>query len=298
MKLDLVALETLEAVVDCGSVALAADALNKAQSAVSYHLKKIEDQLGIALLDRSGYRLRLTAEGRVFLAEARPVLSRLRDLDQFSKRYTAGWEPELRIHFDGALPTRPLISAIKNLERLGCPTKIDLQVGFLEGVQASFAAQNGDILIAVAMKPPSHFSTVLLPDLELTLCCSANNPLARQMPISQSDLKDSTELVVSNDAGGTGLPTHYFGSRRVFRLCDFRTKLDAIRQGLGFGWLPQYLAQPALTRGELVVLQGRFRNVIRFEPVLAMQAQMPVGPAAEHITQQLMAADWNSEGSD
>lgn len=61
MKLDPNALEALEAVIDCGSVSAAAGALNKAQSAISYHLRRLEGQLGIAVLDRSGYRLKLTA---------------------------------------------------------------------------------------------------------------------------------------------------------------------------------------------------------------------------------------------
>ncbi len=62
MKLD--QLKVLCAVVETGTVKLAAECLNRTQPAVSQALKALEFQSGAKLFDRSGYRLELTAVGR------------------------------------------------------------------------------------------------------------------------------------------------------------------------------------------------------------------------------------------
>ncbi|MFT5579437.1 MAG: DNA-binding transcriptional LysR family regulator, partial [Paraglaciecola psychrophila] len=67
-------LETLDAIDRRGSFAKAAEELNKATSAVSYAVQKLEDQLDIALFQRQGRRSVLTPAGRLILAEGRDIL--------------------------------------------------------------------------------------------------------------------------------------------------------------------------------------------------------------------------------
>jgi DNA-binding transcriptional LysR family regulator len=62
-----------------GSLTAAADRLGITAAAVSKSLAKLEDQLGVRLLQRSTRRLALTAEGRVFLSKSRAAL---RSLDE------------------------------------------------------------------------------------------------------------------------------------------------------------------------------------------------------------------------
>ncbi|MFZ9136105.1 MAG: LysR family transcriptional regulator, partial [Candidatus Puniceispirillaceae bacterium] len=63
-------IETFRAVSRAGSMTDAARILNADQSAMSRHIAALESQLGITLFDRSKRRLRLTAEGKLLLAEA------------------------------------------------------------------------------------------------------------------------------------------------------------------------------------------------------------------------------------
>lgn len=298
MKLDPNALEALEAVVDCGSVSGAAEALNKAQSAISYHLRRLEEQLAIAVFDRSGYRLKLTAEGEAILAEARPILRKLRDLGRYAAKFESGWEPELRIFFDGALPTGPIITALRQIEAQGAPTRIDLRVGFLDGVQDAFIRSNGDILIASIVDPQPDLAVAGLPSLDFILCCAASHPLARGRAIEMADLHDQTELIVPDQRDEPALPAHHFRSRRVFHLCDFHTKYDAIRQGLGFGWLPRYMAATGLASGELTELDCAFNNLYRLSPSIATWSGARTGRAGKVIVEQLRLSGWESEGSD
>ena len=64
-------------IADAGSLAAAARRLGVTPAAVSKNLLRLEAQLGVRLLQRSTRRLRLTAEGEVFLEKARHALRAL-----------------------------------------------------------------------------------------------------------------------------------------------------------------------------------------------------------------------------
>ena len=66
-------LETLDAIERRGSFAKAAEELNKATSAISYIVQKLEEQLDIAVFQRQGRRSVLTPAGRLVLEEGSPA---------------------------------------------------------------------------------------------------------------------------------------------------------------------------------------------------------------------------------
>lgn len=74
-NLDVTTLRSFVAVADLGGVTKAAGFLNLTQSAVSMQLKRLEELLGIGLLDRSGRTIALTAEGEQMLGYARRMVS-------------------------------------------------------------------------------------------------------------------------------------------------------------------------------------------------------------------------------
>lgn len=74
-NLDLTALRSFVTVADLGGVTRASGALNLTQSAVSMQLKRLEEGLGLNLLDRSNRSIALTAAGEQLLGYARKMLS-------------------------------------------------------------------------------------------------------------------------------------------------------------------------------------------------------------------------------
>lgn len=82
---DLRQLRAFVAVVEEGSFTLAARRIFVTQSAVSHSLRTLEEQLSCRLLDRSGKRVAVTAEGELLLKRCRRVIFELeqatRDLD-------------------------------------------------------------------------------------------------------------------------------------------------------------------------------------------------------------------------
>ncbi|GAB5437755.1 LysR family transcriptional regulator [Falsiruegeria mediterranea] len=74
-NLDITTLRSFVAVADSGGVTKAAGFLNLTQSAVSMQLKRLEELLGLDLLDRSGRGIALTASGEQLLAYARRMVA-------------------------------------------------------------------------------------------------------------------------------------------------------------------------------------------------------------------------------
>ena len=73
-NLDMTTLRSFLAVADHGGVTRAAAALNLTQSAVSMQLKRLEEVMGIDLLDRSNRRIALTANGEQLISYARRII--------------------------------------------------------------------------------------------------------------------------------------------------------------------------------------------------------------------------------
>ncbi|MEZ6143675.1 MAG: LysR substrate-binding domain-containing protein [Zavarzinella sp.] len=92
---DTVQLRSFVAIAETGTFGLAAATVNRTQSAISLQMKKLEDQLGCALFDRSGRRVVLTPEGEIFLGYARRIIALQWEV------YSRLKEPEMEgeIHF-------------------------------------------------------------------------------------------------------------------------------------------------------------------------------------------------------
>jgi DNA-binding transcriptional LysR family regulator len=74
-NLDLTSLRSFVAVADSGGVTKAAGYLHLTQSAVSMQLKRLEESLDVALIDRTNRKVALTGEGEQLLSYARRMLA-------------------------------------------------------------------------------------------------------------------------------------------------------------------------------------------------------------------------------
>ncbi|WP_045878122.1 LysR substrate-binding domain-containing protein [Pseudofrankia sp. DC12] len=89
--LDIVALRSLTSIADSGGFRRAADSLHLSQSAVSQHVRRLEQVCGRPLVRRGGNRAHFTPEGELLLAEARKILAAH---DDALERLRAAHSPE------------------------------------------------------------------------------------------------------------------------------------------------------------------------------------------------------------
>lgn len=282
MKLELDALQALDAVVREGSVARAAEKLHKAQSAVSYQLRRLEEQLGLPLLDRAGYRVRLTPAGEALLVEGRRLLAQAHQVEALARQFALGWEARLTVVIDGIVPLETTFAALKRIAEEGVPTRVQLKVEFLGGVQYRFERDEADLMLVKDFEPRTGLSAEALPEIECVLCVAAGHPLATTARVDQTQLQQHVELSVQ-DSSGRGNDRHMLGGERVFYLSGFVAKKQALLMGLGFGWMPLYLIGDELARGALVELPYSGGSRYRFTPYLVHRLDRPLGPAGQRL---------------
>ncbi len=82
MLYDTVLLRTFVAICDCGSFTKAAREVNLTQSAISHHVKRLEDQVGARLIVRQTRGMRLTEQGEILQSYARRILALYREAEQ------------------------------------------------------------------------------------------------------------------------------------------------------------------------------------------------------------------------
>src|ERR1700737_4937525 len=267
MRVDLNAIQVLEVVIREGSMAAAAKKLHRVQSAVSYQLRKLERQLGLKLLDRNGYRVRLTAAGEAVLAEGKRVLAHAMSLETLARQLSEGWEARLTVIVDGILPLESALTALKMLAAERIPTRIQVKVEFLKGVQYRFERDDADLMLVKDYEPRPQLLSETLPKISCVLCVAATHPLSDRPSVTLDQLQEHVELTVQ-DSSDQGDDRHMFGGGRGFYLSDFSAKKRALLMGVGFGWMPTYLVEGELRAGELREVQYTGGPRYQFNPML------------------------------
>ncbi|MFO0584866.1 MAG: LysR family transcriptional regulator [Anaeromyxobacter sp.] len=283
---DLDAVEALDAVVRHGGFAHAAAALHRVPSAVSYQVAKLEEQLGVKLLDRSGYRVRLTPAGEAVLKEGQKLLAQARHLAAVAEQLSAGWEPRLEIVVDGVLPLGRTLAALKTLAGERVPTRIQVKVEYQGGVQYRFEKDRADLMLVKDYTPAPGYLAEPLAELECVLCVAPDHALAGRRGVTQGELHEHVELSVQ-DSSDQGVDRHGFGGERAFYLAGFNTKKQALLEGLGFGWMPRYLVDGDLAAGSLLELDYLGGSRYRFTPMLVHRLDAPLGRTGLRLVELL-----------
>lgn len=94
-------LEAFVAVAEEGAFTRAADRLGIVQPAVSQAVRRLEDELGLTLFERSSRRVTLTGAGEAFLPHARAVLDRLAQAQRAAHELAVGHSGVVRLASSG-----------------------------------------------------------------------------------------------------------------------------------------------------------------------------------------------------
>ncbi len=280
-------LRTLDALAREGTLARAGKRLGKQPSAVVYALAQLEAHLDVPLLDRSGYRTRLNPAGEAVLAHARRVLGELDGLAGTVAQLRDGWEPTLRVVVDGVVPAEPLLRAIRHLAG-EAPTRVELQVAFLAGVEHTFASWPADLMLSVLPPLDSTLTTRELAPLPIGLLCAPGHPLA-QGRVDRPELAAHVLITVRGSDPRLVLPTAPLDAHAPIVLHDFATKRTALLEGLGYGWMPAHLVAEDLATGRLQRVDFTGGNLHVLQPCAATRGAP--GRAAARILAELASSD-------
>ncbi|MCC6625546.1 MAG: LysR family transcriptional regulator [Deltaproteobacteria bacterium] len=281
---------TLDAVVRLGSFAKAAHALHKVHSAVIYGIKGLEAAVGLPLFDRSGYRAALTPLGQRVHAQCVRLLEAERELAALCEAARAGFEPTLRVVFDGLLPVAPILAAVRKVTAVSPRTRVSLSSEFLADVEARAEREQAEVMITVVPPLATIGPEVALPELASWLVCGERHPLAGVKRLRAEHLEAHPFLTVRASDQRLTMSTSSLDKASEFKLGDFHAKRQALLAGMGWGWMPSYMIEDDVARGRLVVLAfGPTRGRHTFRPVLQVRRAAAGGRAVEAFATTLAA---------
>jgi DNA-binding transcriptional LysR family regulator len=289
MKLDLDSIRVLNTIVEKGSFSAASKTLHRAQSAISYQIRKLEGSLNLSIFDRSEYRAVLTPEGRAILNEGRRLLAQAENIETLAKQLNQEWEPSFEVVVDGILDIAPIMKVIKALIEEDVPTKISLTMEYLGGVQHRFERNKADLMIVKEYQQSTQLNVKKLPEVECLLCASSHHPLASQVDVSVNELRQHIELSVHDSSNQELYEVEHmhFGGERLFYLSDFKSKKLALLQGIGFGWMPRYLVADEIEQGKLKEVDYLGVSRFSFNPQLVWRADKSLGKTGKMFMELL-----------
>jgi DNA-binding transcriptional LysR family regulator len=134
---DSISLKSFIAIADTGSFSKAAMVVGRTQSALSLQIKKLEENLGCKLLDRSGRRVALTDHGEIFLGYAQRIIALQQEVYSRLKEPEAEGEIRFGTPEDFASHYLPDVLALfrKQHPRIQLNVDCDLTLNLLQGLQ-------------------------------------------------------------------------------------------------------------------------------------------------------------------
>ncbi|WP_421234862.1 LysR family transcriptional regulator [Aeromonas enteropelogenes] len=282
-----------QAVVDCGGYAQAAEALNKSQSSLNHAVAKLQQSLGVPLLEVRGRKAVLTAAGEIFLKRARQLSQQVEELENLANNLERQWEPQINLYVSALQPRERLYRALAHFY----PRSRGCRVNLHERIHCHFnALQPGDLMISEHL--PGDRTGLLLDEICLIPLCAAHHPLATlPQPLGNDALTGHNRISLHppihrsvdwNDADDTGWnATHY------------HEVIAMLHQGLGYAWLPRHLVERELNEDSLVQLDlenGGERHLYTYLLTLSPDS---LGPATELLLRCLRSeyqSDARQEG--
>lgn len=257
MKISLDSLLILDAIDRRGSFAAAAEELFRVPSAITYSVQKLEQDLAIALFDRSGHKAVLTEAGAELLREGRHLLVAAGELEARVKRVASGYEAELRIAVSDLIDMTRLYPIIEAFYAQNCGTRLYLLREVYGGTWDALASGRADLAIGAPSDGPSGggYVTHLLGTLDFVYAVAPHHPLATMPePLSQRDIFVHRAIAAADSS--RNLPPRTSGiltGQDVFTVPDYQAKVAAHIYGLGGGYLLKSIAMRYAAEGKLVI---------------------------------------------
>lgn len=270
--------QVLQAIVECGGYAQAAEALHRSQSSVSYMVAKLQEQLGVELLEIEGRRARLTRNGEALLARARELLGEAFQLEQLAGSLAEGWEPQVSIAVDSLFPVELLVQVLRAFEPLALHTRVNLEETILSGSEDALLEKRVDLAIVSTI--PTGFLGDALMDIEFVAVAHPCHPLhALGRELETDDLSRNLHIVVRDS--GTNPRDHgwWLNSSQRWTVTSPHTRMEMICNGIGFGWLAGHKIQKQLEQGLLKPLPLRVGQRRKLSLSLVVTNPELAGPA-------------------
>ena len=236
------------------SVSAAARELKMPKSSVSRSLARLEEALGVTLVERSTRHLRLTDAGALFLPHAVRLLSDMEEAETALTNFAGTARGTLRVSAPLAYVSTLLTPMLPGFLMRYPEVRVVLD---LNHRNVDMLAEDIDVVVRMGTLADSSLVARRLPSVHMWLCASPQYIARKGMPARVADL--SAHDVIDRTDG----PNEW-----VFDLPDERqvritlhpravspepaVGMALILGGAGIGQLPSFMAEPAIAEGRLL----------------------------------------------
>lgn len=191
MKTTLDEMQVFIAIVDCGSITAAADALQQTISATSRTMTRLEEKLQTTLMRRTTRRLELTEEGSAYLEQARKIIAAVEETEEQMRARRN--QPAGRLRVDAASPFMlhvivPLVPGYRQRY-----PKVELELNSNEG-NIDLLERRTDLALRIGSLKDSSLHAVPIGRSRVRVLASPGYLAAHGTPKRAADLREHTLL--------------------------------------------------------------------------------------------------------
>jgi LysR family hydrogen peroxide-inducible transcriptional activator len=232
----------------------AADACHVSQPTLSTQIKKLEDELGVSLVERAPRHVMLTPAGHDIAARARRVLAEVEQMRETARRTSDPEAGSVRIGFFPTLGPYllphvvPRIRArFPRLELLLVEEKTEVVLHLL---------RDGKLDAAVLALPlhEDWLETEFLFEEPFMLAVPEGHPLAGQRDLRLAELSDQHLLLLEEGHSLAVCSLAGAGEKEGFRATSLETLRQMVAAGVGVTLLPMLAVKPPVSPSENIRL--------------------------------------------
>ncbi|MBA2405211.1 MAG: LysR family transcriptional regulator [Bdellovibrionales bacterium] len=274
-------------IVQAGSFKAAANELHKTQPAISFSIKKLEEEMEVELFDRSSYRPTLTSHGKAFYERSHKIMQGMSELESMSKSFQQKEEPEIGISVDGICMHPGLLRLFKTFGEQHPFTKLNMNLDILS--EAERKVLDRETQIGITHFLSDRLSVEIVPFATVTMVPVMNRELYLERKVKhQKDLLEIDQVVIG-DKNPKGSSFGLLDNGKKWRLLDNNFKREIIMAGLGWGHLPQETILQELKEKKIVILDFEDIHPRKLDINLIRLKKQHLGPIAKKLWEELIS---------
>ncbi|WP_298445256.1 LysR family transcriptional regulator [uncultured Ferrimonas sp.] len=278
---------TLAEIDKAGSIQGAATALNKSHTTLIYAIRKLESQMGVALVQVQGRRAVLTDHGKSLLRRAQAMIEQANALEEAGTQLARGMEAELTVAIDHLCDRDWLYQPLAQFLQHNSTTSVQIVETSLTKTTAMVEQQQADL--AIINIPIANHSCDAFGITTMRPVVARSHPLAQVQGLRIDDLAAATQIVV-RDLGSNQHSNRNVGwlkSTQRITVDNFDHAWNTVKLGLGYCRLPQHVIN-AYSDDSVVVLAVAQASSYQIPLHLTLPKGVKSGPAALQLHQLLL----------
>lgn len=203
-------IEYLQAVIESGSFYQAAEKCNVSQSAVSQQIIKLEEELGVKLLDRHNRTFSLTPAGEHFYRKSLVLASDIEQMKREIRRIACNDSAILRIGYYKGYHGNELSEAIAEFSSKYPAVEVKIMAGSHEELYRAMENDKVDLVLNDQRRAFSDmYHNEILSESRMYIEISNRNPLSHLNKIELAELKNTPCILVINSSGQQEEQSYY-----------------------------------------------------------------------------------------